>query len=61
MSPCTPKVICSADIAAFNAIYERYFHEPYPARTTTISDLAIGMLEVDAVLYMAGNGKRSDT
>ena len=41
-----------ADVAAFNAIYERYFSEPYPARTTTISDLAIGMLEVDAVLYM---------
>jgi len=45
-----------ADVAAFNAIYERYFHTPYPARTTTVSDLSVGMLEVDAVLYMTEGG-----
>jgi len=41
-----------ADVAAFNAIYERFVAEPFPARTTTISDLSIGMLEVDAVLWL---------
>ncbi len=42
-----------ADVADFNAIYTGYVSEPLPARTTIISELAIGAVEVDAVLWVA--------
>ena len=38
------------DMAVVNAIYAEYFAEPLPARTTTVSDLPGGAIEVDAVL-----------
>ncbi|GAB2467912.1 reactive intermediate/imine deaminase [Conyzicola lurida] len=40
------------DVAAFNAIYETYVSHPLPARITTISDLAVGDVEIDAVLWL---------
>jgi reactive intermediate/imine deaminase len=41
-----------SDVAAFNAIYAEYVSDPLPARITTISDLTIGDIEVDAVLWL---------
>ena len=38
------------DMAVVNAIYEEYFAAPLPARTTTVSDLPGGAIEVDAIL-----------
>ncbi|MGA9345075.1 MAG: Rid family hydrolase [Nocardioidaceae bacterium] len=43
-----------ADVADFNAIYTGYVSEPLPARTTIISELTIGAVEVDAVLWLPG-------
>jgi 2-iminobutanoate/2-iminopropanoate deaminase len=40
------------DVAAFNAIYSDYVGEPLPARITTVSDLSIGDVEVDAILWL---------
>ena len=42
-----------AVVADFNAIYTGYVSEPLPARTTIISELTIGAVEVDAVLWVA--------
>ncbi len=39
------------DMAVLNAIYSRYFTAPLPARTTIVSDLAIGALEIDVTLW----------
>jgi 2-iminobutanoate/2-iminopropanoate deaminase len=39
------------DFAAMNAVYEEFFSEPYPARTTIQSNLNIS-IEVDAVLEL---------
>jgi 2-iminobutanoate/2-iminopropanoate deaminase len=41
------------DMSVVNAIYDEYFTEPLPARTTTVSDLAGGAIEVDAILARA--------
>lgn len=38
------------DRQAFDAIYRRYLHEPFPARTTVHSDLPDCTVEVDAIL-----------
>ena len=38
------------DMSVVNGIYAEYFTEPLPARTTTVSDLAVGAIEVDAIL-----------
>ena len=40
------------NVADFNAIYETYVSHPLPARITTISDLATGDVEIDAVLWL---------
>jgi len=40
------------DVAEFNAIYTDYVSEPYPARITTVSDLSVGDVEVDAILFL---------
>ena len=42
------------DMSVVNAIYAEYFTDPLPARTTTVSDLAVGAIEVDAILAPAG-------
>jgi enamine deaminase RidA (YjgF/YER057c/UK114 family) len=42
------------DMSVVNAIYAEYFTEPLPARTTTVSDLSVGAIEVDAILAPAG-------
>jgi 2-iminobutanoate/2-iminopropanoate deaminase len=41
------------DMSVVNAIYAEYFTDPLPARTTTVSDLAVGEIEVDAILIPA--------
>lgn len=38
-----------ANFEAMNAVYEEFFAEPYPARTTTQSNMTIDV-EIDAVL-----------
>ena len=38
------------DMTTLNGIYAGYFTDPLPARTTIVSDLAIGELEIDAIL-----------
>ena len=38
------------DMSVVNAIYAEYFTAPPPARTTTVSDLPGGAIEVDAIL-----------
>lgn len=39
-----------ANFAAYNAVYQEYFKEPYPARTTVEAGLAPGLLvEIEAV------------
>jgi 2-iminobutanoate/2-iminopropanoate deaminase len=40
------------DTAVFDAIYREYVAEPYPPRTLIVSDLAIGDVEVDAILHL---------
>lgn len=40
------------DTAIFDAIYREYVAEPFPPRTLIVSDLAIGDVEVDAILYI---------
>jgi reactive intermediate/imine deaminase len=42
-----------ADFPAYNAIYKRYFPEPYPARTTVQSDLPRFLVEIDAIVALA--------
>ncbi|MCD6290831.1 MAG: RidA family protein [Anaerolineae bacterium] len=36
----------------YNEIYQRYFPEPYPARTTVQSDLSGILIEVDAIVAL---------
>lgn len=38
------------DMAVVNPIYAEYFTEPLPARTTIVSELPGGLIEVDAIL-----------
>lgn len=40
------------DFARFNEIYQRYFSEPFPARTTVHSALVGFMIEVDCVAVL---------
>lgn len=40
------------DTAVFDAIYREYVVDPFPPRTLIVSDLAIGDVEVDAILYI---------
>jgi 2-iminobutanoate/2-iminopropanoate deaminase len=40
------------DFARFNEIYQRYFSEPYPARTTVHSALVGFTIEVDCVAVL---------
>src|SRR3954465_15401395 len=40
------------NFAKFNEIYQRYFSEPYPARTTVHSALVGMMIEVDGVAVL---------
>jgi reactive intermediate/imine deaminase len=42
------------DMSVVNEIYAEYFTHPLPARTTTVSDLAVGAIEVDAILAPTG-------
>lgn len=43
------------DFAALNEVYQRFFREPYPARTTVAAGMAPGMLiEVDCVALVPG-------
>lgn len=44
-----------ADFARFNAVYERLFPEPRPARTTVGSTLIGILVEIDAVAYVPRN------
>lgn len=37
------------DFAAFNAVYQEFFHRPYPVRTTVQSGLAGFLVEIDVV------------
>lgn len=54
------------DTKAFDAIYREYVAQPYPVRTLTISDLAVGDVEADAILALpaheaeAGRGPAAD-
>ena len=49
-----------ADTAAFDAIYREYVVPPLPARTLTVSDLAIGDVEVDAILHLPAGRAGAD-
>lgn len=40
-----------ADFPVFNAVYQRFFSEPYPARTTVQSDLTIP-IEIDVIAVL---------
>ena len=40
------------DFEAMNRIYHRYFHKPFPARTTIQSNMRISLIEVDAVVAL---------
>ena len=42
----------TANFPAMNAVYEEYFNEPRPARTTIQSDLPGFSIEVDAILSL---------
>ena len=39
------------DFAAFNAVYQEYFTEPYPVRTTVGSTLNNILVEIDFVAH----------
>jgi 2-iminobutanoate/2-iminopropanoate deaminase len=40
------------DFAEMNAVYQEFFEEPYPARTTIQSDLRGFDVEIDAVVWL---------
>lgn len=44
----------TADFATMNSIYEQYFDEPRPARTTIQTSLPGFAIEVDAILVLDG-------
>ncbi|MFN8215295.1 MAG: RidA family protein [Solirubrobacterales bacterium] len=48
-------IVDRGDFAEMNEIYSRYFSEPFPARTTLITELALpGLLfEVEAIAHRA--------
>jgi 2-iminobutanoate/2-iminopropanoate deaminase len=39
------------DVREVDAVYRSYVSEPYPARTTIVSDLTVGAVEIDAILW----------
>lgn len=41
--------------AEFNSVYERYFSDPKPVRTTVGSQLRGFMVEVDVIAYVSGD------
>ncbi|HEY8368989.1 MAG TPA: Rid family detoxifying hydrolase [Thermodesulfobacteriota bacterium] len=43
----------------FNAVYERYFPEPRPVRTTVGSQLLGILVEVDVVAYVGADGAKA--
>lgn len=43
-----------ADFAAFNRVYEQYFPEPRPVRTTVGSQLNTILVEIDVIAYHEG-------
>jgi 2-iminobutanoate/2-iminopropanoate deaminase len=43
-----------ADFSTMNAVYQEFFPEPLPARTTIQSDLPGFAIEVDAILFFEG-------
>ena len=40
------------DMAIVNEIYREYVADPLPARTTTVSELPGGAIEIDAILHL---------
>jgi 2-iminobutanoate/2-iminopropanoate deaminase len=55
---CTVFVTTPADVAGMNAVYRRFFRDPYPARSTVIvAALAnpASRVEIDAIA-IAGKG-----
>ncbi|MEU4340123.1 RidA family protein [Nocardia sp. NPDC023852] len=45
----TAYIVDPADFTAFNEIYRQYFTEPYPARTTIVSNLLGFKVEIEAI------------
>jgi 2-iminobutanoate/2-iminopropanoate deaminase len=45
-------------LAALNAVYRRFFSEPYPARTPVQSNLPMGLIMVDAVAALPDENRR---
>ena len=46
-----------ADIPLYNLLYREYFQEPYPARTTIVSCLPVGLkFEIDCVAECESEG-----
>lgn len=44
------------DFQAMNAVYEKWFTEPYPARTTVQAGLAVGMkVEIDVMAILGSH------
>ncbi|QVM85314.1 RidA family protein [Novosphingobium decolorationis] len=43
----------AAHMAGFNAVYREVFGEPFPARSTVISGLVAGDVEIEAVACLA--------
>lgn len=43
-----------ADFSTMNSVYQEFFPEPLPARTTIQSDLPGFDIEVDAILFLEG-------
>lgn len=48
------------DIARFNAVYQGYFNEPYPARTTVQSVLGDISIEIDVIAVRASGHQRGE-
>ena len=43
----------AAHMAGFNAVYREFFDTPYPARSTVISGLVAGDVEIEAIACIA--------
>jgi reactive intermediate/imine deaminase len=42
------------DFAVYNEVYQSFFPEPYPARTTVQSNLQGFLVEIDAIVALSG-------
>ena len=42
----------AAHLAGFNAVYARLFPEPYPTRSTIVSGLVAGDIEIEAIAWL---------